>query len=349
MVWKVSAHQGQYVRLADSSGTAVIGTDTGSDLQWWNGNQWQNYTPSTFVKVPGAGALLVRMAVTNDFLFEGPETLNLTVYNTQGVANPAETGIATIRDDGSGDIFSAANNTGLADPMGSSGTPAFLDDDRVAPAALVQPVTPIAEVTPVPAPTPDTAPNLHVLGAVSQSRGESAAIDTQTSSRTVMAMLGGAAVDGRNELARTDALIAKFERVTDPALHVQMAVDASRQQSFETQFKVYGQQSGLLRESSLLRDSAPVSWLSAGSPLTTTLADQTLAEMHKSALNAANEVSQDMADVKAWPGAEEGWRHLKDDPDKTITTAPKYRGQLSFSQQLKSFASQKNRASPRII
>lgn len=139
--WSVGGKQGQYVQLTlgttgTGSGFAIPGTDTGTTLQVFNGDQWVDYTPGTVVKVPGtdtsaSGQLLVRVVVNNDDLFENRETLSLTATNTGG---SSAAGLGTIVDDGTGTLFGSANTSGTPDVLGTSTDPSLptaLDDDRI--------------------------------------------------------------------------------------------------------------------------------------------------------------------------------------------------------------------------
>ena len=131
-MFTVTGVAGQKVSLA--LGNTAVGTDvdaslgtdtanagTGVALQYFNGTNWVDYTPASLVAIPvGGTTLLVRTAITNDSAYEGAETFTLSATNTGGTA---ATGIATIKDDGTGDKY-PNNNTGATD---NSGT---LDDDR---------------------------------------------------------------------------------------------------------------------------------------------------------------------------------------------------------------------------
>ena len=140
LVWTVGGKQGQYVRLDLAStgsgpGHATLGTDTGTALEVFDGTSWVAYTPGTFVKVPGStntanGQLLVRAAVSNDSRFENRETLTLNASNTGG---STVGGRGTIVDDGTGNLFGAANTSGVPDPLGTNdpSLPTVLDDDRI--------------------------------------------------------------------------------------------------------------------------------------------------------------------------------------------------------------------------
>jgi len=138
-VFKVSGATGQYVQLATTNGTAVGGTTTPTDgsvdystnLQYYNGTSWVNYTPGSFVQIPtGSTTLLVRTTIVNDTVYEGAQTYNLVATNTGGTSTPNTQGIGTIVDDGTGSLFSASNTSGNADALGSqSDLPASLNND----------------------------------------------------------------------------------------------------------------------------------------------------------------------------------------------------------------------------
>ncbi|MDP3877737.1 MAG: VCBS domain-containing protein [Methylobacter sp.] len=131
-VFTVTGVAGQQVTLAlgNTSATtdidATLGTDTGNagsgvPLQYFNGTSWVDYTANSLVAIPaGSTTLLVRTKIINDSLNEGAETFTLTVTPNGG---SAVVGTATIKDDGTGDIY-PDNNTGATDPN------AVKDDDR---------------------------------------------------------------------------------------------------------------------------------------------------------------------------------------------------------------------------
>jgi hypothetical protein len=85
-----------------ASGAGVdYGTATGTGLEYWTGSAWSAYT-SGFVALNGSGFLLVRTPVINDAPVDNNETFKLNASNTGGVA---ETGVATIKDDGTGNVY----------------------------------------------------------------------------------------------------------------------------------------------------------------------------------------------------------------------------------------------------
>ena len=84
-----------------SSGTATVGVDTGSTLQYYNGTVWTDCTGAVTIN-PGNTSVLLRVAIINDAVFEGNEsftidtgTFNGPVTNVTGVASTV-----TINDDG---------------------------------------------------------------------------------------------------------------------------------------------------------------------------------------------------------------------------------------------------------
>ncbi|WP_157421842.1 hypothetical protein [Acidovorax sp. Root219] len=132
-VFTVQGVTGQQVSLGLSDGPRVVGgavatgggTDysaaAGSGLQVSTdgGGTWNNYTAGANVTITAAdGKLLVRTPITNDTTFEGDEFFKLTVTPTTGTA---VVGQATIRDDGTGDIY---KNDGTKDATATK------DDDR---------------------------------------------------------------------------------------------------------------------------------------------------------------------------------------------------------------------------
>ncbi len=138
-VFKVTGAPGQLMSLAlgNTSATtdrdATLNTDTGNagtsvPLQVNDGSGWVDYTPGSQVLISLTSTqLLVRTKITNDSTFESAETFTLvaTHTNTAQVA-----GIATIKDDGTGDVFLATNTTDTPNSVTDSGYPANLDDDR---------------------------------------------------------------------------------------------------------------------------------------------------------------------------------------------------------------------------
>ncbi|MDP3055037.1 MAG: VCBS domain-containing protein [Methylobacter sp.] len=147
-VFTVTGAAGQQVKLAlgNTSTTtdvdATLGIDTGNagngvPLQYFNGTSWVDYAPDSLVAIPtGGNTLLVRTRIINDNLNEGAETFTLTATPNGG--SPV-VGIATIKDDGTGDIY-PDNNTGATDPN------AVKDDDR----AINVAITAISEDTGIP-------------------------------------------------------------------------------------------------------------------------------------------------------------------------------------------------------
>ena len=151
-LFTVSGKEGQYVKLSleatgTGSGYATLGTDTSLTLQYFNGDQWVTYDAALnggYVVMPSDGdttsgenaTLLVRVANVQDTANEGAETLKLVATNAAGIANattdanPLNNGISTIKDDGTGSLFSATNTNGTPEAPGTNGLPARLDDDR---------------------------------------------------------------------------------------------------------------------------------------------------------------------------------------------------------------------------
>jgi hypothetical protein len=261
LVWTVGAKQGQYVRLAlgetgSGDGHALLGTDTGTQLQYWSGSVWLDYTPDTYVKIPGGnagadGQMLVRLAVLNDFRFEDRETLTLSATNTGGVSAVGE---GAIRDDGKGLLFGPAN----IDPRTPDTQEALglqvLDDDRVAPPLAEPPPPPAAPIEAIAQPT---APALHVQRAVQEGRESTSSVGGQSMLAAVAGRGSGLAGDGLNIQRRLDALIDKFDRPTDPNLYVLPEVKDTRSQSYDVKAPAIELQSGILFEPSSSSGSLP--------------------------------------------------------------------------------------------
>jgi alpha-tubulin suppressor-like RCC1 family protein len=133
-VFTVTGATGQFVKLALASGTATVGTDTGSTLQYLSGSTWTNYTADSFVQMAST-TLLVRTTITNDSFADDDETFTLTATNT---GTSSAVGTATIKDDGTGILFGGNNITGIADAPGVNGAPATLNNDQT---LVINPIT----------------------------------------------------------------------------------------------------------------------------------------------------------------------------------------------------------------
>lgn len=126
-VFRLDGVAGQALTLAlandndPATADAAIGTDLGNTLGYLDGKTWKPYTAGTPVPMPASGKLLVRVAITDDTPFEGPESFNLLGTPVGGIAAVGE---GVIRDDGQGSIF-PDTITGKANPK------ARKDDDRV--------------------------------------------------------------------------------------------------------------------------------------------------------------------------------------------------------------------------
>jgi VCBS repeat-containing protein len=134
VLFTVTGLDGQFFQLTltesgSGNGYAVVGTDTGlsSQLEYLDGTIWKSYTGG-YLTLPTGGdataSMLVRVAVKNDALNEGAETLKL-IASTTGVSS---NGLSTIRDDGLGKVFTFDGTTGA--PTYTSGPGAAFDDDR---------------------------------------------------------------------------------------------------------------------------------------------------------------------------------------------------------------------------
>ncbi len=113
-----------------TSGTGVVGTDTGSVIEYYTGSAWASAAGGVTIPAGAMNALL-RVAIVNDTLNETSKVVNIATGPVANVLNPS--GVATtitIRDDATGDLFSGANTTGTPDAPGTAGLPPQLDDDR---------------------------------------------------------------------------------------------------------------------------------------------------------------------------------------------------------------------------
>jgi VCBS repeat-containing protein len=125
-VFEVTGAVNQLTKLALANGSAPLATGTGTDfssatgtgLQYLVGSTWTSYTANANVSLGATGKLLVRTAIVNDSVADNSETFKLNATNTGGVV---ASGLATIKDDGTGTIFK---------DDGTDDTAAVRDDDR---------------------------------------------------------------------------------------------------------------------------------------------------------------------------------------------------------------------------
>ena len=129
-VFTVSGNSGQTATLAlvdESSAGTVVGKaniDETQTLEVWDGLAWVDYDANNLPTFDGNGKIFIRVDIRaeQDTPYEGSETFKLSATLTGGAA---VTGIATIKDDGTGTVFSG-NITGGA-PATTTPT---LDNDR---------------------------------------------------------------------------------------------------------------------------------------------------------------------------------------------------------------------------
>ena len=120
VVFTVSGADGQLLKLSladqNDDGANLV------DLEYLSGGAWVPYVPGSNVSLSGT-SLLVRVVLgpEQEKGIDGPETFRLVASNTAGTPSAITHGIATIQDDGTGDIF---NNDGTTDSA------AVKDDDR---------------------------------------------------------------------------------------------------------------------------------------------------------------------------------------------------------------------------
>ena len=83
-----------------SSGSATVGTDTATALEYFDGASWIAVPVGGVTLAAGSTSVQVRVATTDDVAAEGSETFTLTATVTAGTtANASATGTATITDD----------------------------------------------------------------------------------------------------------------------------------------------------------------------------------------------------------------------------------------------------------
>jgi VCBS repeat-containing protein len=131
LLFEVAGQAGQNVTLQlDTTGTganhASLGLDIATNLEYYDGATWLSYTGGmvTIPGMSGATSLMVRVAVYQDAVFEGLETLKLIASNSAGTAFEGQGGI---RDDGLGQVFTVDDLD--LDPDTTPANSA-LDDDR---------------------------------------------------------------------------------------------------------------------------------------------------------------------------------------------------------------------------
>jgi len=151
-VFEVTGAAGQKATLGVNNNTST-GLVT---LQYFNGTNWQPYTPGNLVTLDANGKLLVRVALSpeQEAELDTGETFKLVATNTGGAASTGGNG--TIMDDGTGDYFAENNNS--ATPSVPAGV--TLDDDRpkaAPPQVVLPPVTPPAPPAPLAPPAPVVA------------------------------------------------------------------------------------------------------------------------------------------------------------------------------------------------
>jgi hypothetical protein len=134
---------------------AATEEDYSPALEYYDGSSWVSYIPGSFVQIPASGTtLLVRTAIVNDSPFEGSETFSLSAFNT---SRTGATGTGTIKDDGTGSLYSRFNTTGNPESPRTNGLPASLNNDRRSPNLGGTLPPPAPQPAPQPAPEPTFA------------------------------------------------------------------------------------------------------------------------------------------------------------------------------------------------
>jgi hypothetical protein len=142
-------------------------------------------------------------------------------------------------------LFLDYNVTGIPNTLSDPGAPFMLDDDRVPPPLPLPPAPPPALPEGRAA---DSTPVLHVLEAVNQGRQSTNAVGAQTIVADIAGRSSGQMGEGISTQKRLDALIDKFDRVTDPNLFVLPQVKDTRSQSSDAKAPTIELQSGILFE-----------------------------------------------------------------------------------------------------
>ena len=347
LIWSVHGHPGQYVKLDVDWGTATPGVDAGPDLEYWNGSAWINYAIGTHVKIPysdglSAGTLLVRVPVHNDSLYEGTENLSLSAASTGGAV---ATGRATIRDDGKGEIFASDNNNGVADDL-SALRLQVLDDDRLSSGSASAWTVSVVAGPKSAFELPSSVPALHVQNAVASGRQYSSEAMTQGCSGSATTTNAGVSMRTSFELHRLDLLLGSFSPVTDPSLHVQLAVAWSRQQSQESQLPALGLQTGLLREIPEMQWLNPLPQKPEPIEERVFVSEKALMDMR---LKVASQPSDDQAEDDGLAPSKNmnQWSFLNESrlPEGVFGHQKEQKGRLNFSRQLQMSARAPNRPS----
>ena len=88
-----------------ASGTATVGTDTDTALEYFNGVGWVPVTGAGVTLAAGITSVQVRVATTDDAIADSGETFTLTATVTAGITgNASATGTATITDEATPDV-----------------------------------------------------------------------------------------------------------------------------------------------------------------------------------------------------------------------------------------------------
>ena len=112
----VTGQASQVLTLSLLTGTAGK-ADFGPTLEVFNGVTWEPYTGQQ-LRLDAEGRLLVRTPLVNDGVFEGAEVFRLVATKVDG---QSASGVTTIMDDGTGDVFT---------PEGRLDLLTAKDDDR---------------------------------------------------------------------------------------------------------------------------------------------------------------------------------------------------------------------------
>ncbi|MES2759587.1 MAG: Ig-like domain-containing protein, partial [Pseudomonadota bacterium] len=108
-VFTLTGSASQVVTLAIGNGNAS-NADHGSAIEYFDGAGWRAYGSS--VTLPAGGTLFLRVSITTDSVYEGPESFGIVASNLSG---RSYVGTATINDDGRGLVFPGTITAGAID------------------------------------------------------------------------------------------------------------------------------------------------------------------------------------------------------------------------------------------
>ncbi|MCR6568994.1 Calx-beta domain-containing protein, partial [Acinetobacter baumannii] len=104
-----------------SNGTAIVGTDTGTALEYNNGSGWVAVPVGGVTFAAGQTSVQVRVSVTDDNIDEVNETFNLTATVTSGTtANTSAVGVGTIVDNDPAPVLNISGPATINETAGTA-------------------------------------------------------------------------------------------------------------------------------------------------------------------------------------------------------------------------------------